>query len=81
VKKLDLGRTSTSATKACAVQLGWSAEENVVNYFRFWLEQEKFVASDDEASGWHKPLPRAAGFRVRDDRRNFVSALGMIQTA
>ncbi|HZF00394.1 MAG TPA: GNAT family N-acetyltransferase [Methylomirabilota bacterium] len=59
VKKLDLGRTSIGNEGLRRFKLGWSAEEKFVNYFRFSLEQEKFVASDDEASGWHNRVFRA----------------------
>jgi hypothetical protein len=53
VKKLDLGRTSTSNEGLRRFKLGWNAEEKTIGYFRFSLQQEKFIPASDESHGWH----------------------------
>jgi hypothetical protein len=55
-KKLDLGRTSIGNGGLREFKLGWNAEEKYISYYRFSLEQEKFVSTDDESHGWHNRL-------------------------
>jgi len=55
-KKLDLGRTSIGNQGLREFKLGWNAEEKYISYYRFCLDQEKFVSTDDESYGWHNRL-------------------------
>jgi hypothetical protein len=55
-KKLDLGRTSIGNEGLREFKLGWNAEEKHISYYRFCLQQEKFVSTDDESYGWHNRL-------------------------
>lgn len=53
VKKLDLGRTSIVNEGLRRFKSGWNTEERKIEYFRFSLQQKKFVSTKDESSGWH----------------------------
>jgi hypothetical protein len=53
IKKLDFGRTSINNEGLRRFKLGWNAKEKNIGYFKFSLQQEKFVPAHDESSGWH----------------------------
>jgi hypothetical protein len=68
-KHLDLGRTSLGNEGLRKFKLGWGAAEHKIEYVKFDLKKNKFVADADETSGWHTQvfrrlpvfLARAAG--------------------
>lgn len=53
VKQLDLGRTSLGNEGLRKFKLGWGAVEHQIEYVKFDLQKNKFVAETDGASGWH----------------------------
>ena len=53
VRKLDLGRTSIGNEGLRRFKLGWNATEKNISYYRFSIEQKKFVSKGDESSGWY----------------------------
>lgn len=57
-KKLDLGRTSIANEGLRRFKLGWNADEQKIEYFRFSLQQKKFISTGDESSGWHNKVFR-----------------------
>ncbi len=58
-KKLDFGRTSMSNEGLRRFKLGWNATEKKIDYFRYSLQQEKFISASDESSGWHNRVFQA----------------------
>jgi hypothetical protein len=52
-RKLDLGRTSLANDGLRRFKIGWAAAERKIEYFKFDLRQNGFVASRDEVAGWH----------------------------
>jgi hypothetical protein len=67
--ELDFGRTSMFNAGLRRFKLGWGAREVPIEYCRFDLRREAFVAVPDAAAGWHNrvfrlmpvPLARLAG--------------------
>lgn len=55
-RKLDLGRTSVVNEGLRRFKLGWNSEEQKIEYFRFSLQQKKFISTGDESSGWHNRI-------------------------
>jgi hypothetical protein len=53
MKHLDLGRTSVGNDGLRKFKLGWSAKEARIEYVKFDLKKNEFVADKDETSGWH----------------------------
>jgi hypothetical protein len=52
-KHLDLGRTSLGNDGLRNFKLGWGAKEAKIEYVKFDLNKNEFVADKDETSGWH----------------------------
>lgn len=52
-KHLDLGRTSLANDGLRKFKLGWGAEEDIIEYIKFDLKKNEFVAGADKTSGWH----------------------------
>jgi lipid II:glycine glycyltransferase (peptidoglycan interpeptide bridge formation enzyme) len=52
-KHLDLGRTSIANEGLRKFKLGWGATEHKIEYVKFDLKKNEFVADADETSGWH----------------------------
>jgi lipid II:glycine glycyltransferase (peptidoglycan interpeptide bridge formation enzyme) len=52
-KKLHLGKTSIANEGLRKFKLGWGAEEQKIEYFKFDLRKEKFVPGKDPCFGWH----------------------------
>ncbi len=52
-KHLDLGRTSIANEGLRKFKLGWGAAEHKIEYVKFDLKKNEFVADADETSGWH----------------------------
>lgn len=52
-KHLDLGRTSVGNEGLRKFKLGWGTEERKIEYVKFDLRKNEFVADADETSGWH----------------------------
>jgi hypothetical protein len=58
-RMLDFGRTSVANEGLRRFKLGWGAEERRIEYFKFDLRKNCFVAGNDESSGWHNRIFRA----------------------
>jgi lipid II:glycine glycyltransferase (peptidoglycan interpeptide bridge formation enzyme) len=58
-KILDFGRTSLADEGLRRYKLGWGVDEYRINYYRYDLRRESFVAGADKAHGWHNRLFRA----------------------
>ena len=52
-RTLHLGRTSPGNEGLRRFKLGWGAEEQKIEYMKFDLRKNCFVADTDEAFGWH----------------------------
>ncbi|HEY5297458.1 MAG TPA: GNAT family N-acetyltransferase [Verrucomicrobiae bacterium] len=66
VRKLHFGKTSLANDGLRRFKLGWGAEENKIDYFKYDLHKEKFVGDSDAVSGWHNRLFRLLpGFASR----------------
>jgi hypothetical protein len=65
-KHLDLGRTSIGNEGLRKFKLGWGAEEHKIEYVKFDMRKNEFVADVDETSGWHTRIfRRMPGFLSR----------------
>jgi lipid II:glycine glycyltransferase (peptidoglycan interpeptide bridge formation enzyme) len=65
-KHLDLGRTSIGNEGLRKFKLGWGAEEHKIEYVKFDMRKNEFVADVDETSGWHtRVFRRMPGFLSR----------------
>jgi len=68
-RSLHLGRTSLANDGLRRSKLGWGAREERIEYVKYDLRADRFVADHDETSGWHTrvfrrmpgPLARLAG--------------------
>lgn len=58
-KQLHLGRTSLGNHGLRRFKLGWGAEEDAIDYFKYDFRQAAFVTESDPATGWHNHLCRA----------------------
>jgi hypothetical protein len=72
MKNLDLGRTSIDNEGLRKFKLAWNTREKSIGYFRFSIEQEKFVSADDGSSGWHNRLFKALPTCVSRTIGNFL---------
>jgi Acetyltransferase (GNAT) domain len=52
-RHLDLGRTSVGNEGLRKFKLGWGAEEYKIEYVKFNMQKNGFVAGAGESSGWH----------------------------
>jgi hypothetical protein len=52
-RTLHLGRTSIGHEGLRRFKLGWAAREHPIEYFKYDLRRNAFVADRDDASGWH----------------------------
>ncbi|MGH7952850.1 MAG: lipid II:glycine glycyltransferase FemX [Limisphaerales bacterium] len=59
VKKMDLGRTSVKNEGLRRFKSGWGAEEKTIEFFKYDLRQNTFVADRDESCGWHNRVFRS----------------------
>ncbi len=59
VRKLDLGRTSLGNAGLRRFKLGWNTREKSIGYFRFSLDEKKYIPARDESHGLHNLVFRA----------------------
>ena len=52
-KTLHLGRTSIGNEGLRKFKLGWGAEENKIEYFKYDMRNERFITETDESTGWY----------------------------
>jgi hypothetical protein len=53
VRRLHFGKTSLTNEGLRRFKLGWGAEENKIEYFKYDLRKEKFIMDRDDVFGWH----------------------------
>ena len=58
LQSLDFGRTSLSNYGLRRFKLGWGTSEAIIDYVRFDLRENRFIASRDASSGWHSAIFR-----------------------
>jgi Acetyltransferase (GNAT) domain len=63
-KHLDLGRTSSGNEGLRKFKLGWGAGEHTIEYVKYDLQKNEFVAGVDETSGWHTRIFRRLPMRL-----------------
>ncbi|HEU6449223.1 MAG TPA: peptidoglycan bridge formation glycyltransferase FemA/FemB family protein [Verrucomicrobiae bacterium] len=56
VKKLSFGKTSLANDGLRKFKLGWGADEQRLEYFKFDLRRGKFVTDTDKCFGWHNRI-------------------------
>lgn len=56
LRTLRLGRTSLTNEGLRRFKLGWGAREHSINYFKYDLRKDAFVADRDKAFGWHNRI-------------------------
>lgn len=55
---LDFGRTSLHNTGLRRFKLSWGTTERPIRYFRYGVNESKFMADTDKAHGWHNQVFR-----------------------
>jgi len=64
VHELHLGKTSFANDGLRRFKLGWGADEEQINYFKYDLRMGKFITERDEAFGWYNRIFRVMPIRV-----------------
>jgi hypothetical protein len=55
-RALDMGRASLANTGLRRFKLSWGAVEKRIDYFKYDLNADEFIAETDESLGWHNRL-------------------------